>query len=209
MEKVKNTSKKGKYILIGLGVVALAGGAAYLLMQNARTKQSSFLTDDLVQPSSIETTSPPARTTSSSSSSSSSKGGFPLKKGSRGDLVKNIQQTLIARFGKDVLPKYGADGHWGSEMDAALKKRGLPTTITANLFQQILASGAMQMSGLDEIEQLKTVKRAKVWNGMGKRMTIPAHTIIGEFVDAKDDITQFRTMDNQLLFIQTNSISYV
>lgn len=55
--------------------------------------------------------------------------GFPLKKGSKGTLVKDLQQALIAKYGASILPKYGADGDFGSETITALKKKGLPTSL--------------------------------------------------------------------------------
>lgn len=60
--------------------------------------------------------------------------GFPLKKGSKGANVKLFQQSLIAKYGKSIMPKYGADGDFGSEMVAALKKVGLPETIDETTF---------------------------------------------------------------------------
>ena len=42
---------------------------------------------------------------------------FPLKKGSKGALVKNLQLAL----GVDKLPKFGADGDFGTETLNALK----------------------------------------------------------------------------------------
>lgn len=59
---------------------------------------------------------------------------FPLKKGSRGNNVRLLQEALIAKYGKSILPKYGADGDFGSETVNALKKAGLPTTITESTF---------------------------------------------------------------------------
>jgi len=44
--------------------------------------------------------------------------GFPLKLGSKGALVTELQQ----RLGKSNLPKYGIDGDFGSETLAALRK---------------------------------------------------------------------------------------
>lgn len=45
--------------------------------------------------------------------------GFPLKKGSKGVLVTNLQ-TLILKINDKLLPKFGADGDFGSETEAAL-----------------------------------------------------------------------------------------
>ncbi|HEX7904887.1 MAG TPA: hypothetical protein VF487_13505 [Chitinophagaceae bacterium] len=74
------------------------------------------------------TTNPAIASTSSSSSS------FPLKKGSKGEYVRLLQQTLIAKYGKTILPRYGADGDFGSETAAALKKIGLPEQISESMF---------------------------------------------------------------------------
>ena len=62
---------------------------------------------------------------------------FPLKKGSKGESVKRLQEALITKYGKGVLPKYGADGDFGSETVSALTKLGLPTTITESTLNVI------------------------------------------------------------------------
>jgi hypothetical protein len=46
---------------------------------------------------------------------------FPLKKGSKGAKVKELQ-NLILQFDKKALPKFGADSDFGSETEAALVK---------------------------------------------------------------------------------------
>lgn len=60
--------------------------------------------------------------------------GFPLKRGSRGENVRAFQQALIDSYGKKILPRFGADGQFGSEMAAALKKLKLPATIDQTTF---------------------------------------------------------------------------
>lgn len=47
--------------------------------------------------------------------------GYPLKKGSKGKLVASVQQWLL-KIDKNALPKYGADGDFGSETEAAVLK---------------------------------------------------------------------------------------
>ncbi len=59
---------------------------------------------------------------------------FPLKKGSKGENVRLLQEALISKYGKSILPKYGADGDFGTETVNALKKAGLPATITESTF---------------------------------------------------------------------------
>jgi hypothetical protein len=64
---------------------------------------------------------------------------FPLKKGSKGALVKTLQQALIARYGKSTLPRFGADGDFGSETINALKKLGYAASIDESTFNVITA----------------------------------------------------------------------
>jgi hypothetical protein len=72
---------------------------------------------------------------------------FPLKKGSKGETVKKLQQALITKYGKQILPKYGADGDFGSETTNALTKLGLPTTITESTFNVIVQGVASANPG--------------------------------------------------------------
>lgn len=67
---------------------------------------------------------------------------FPLLKGSKGENVKRLQEALITKYGKQVLPKYGADGDFGSEVVAALKKLGLPSSITESTLN-VIAQGTV------------------------------------------------------------------
>lgn len=73
---------------------------------------------------------------------------FPLKKGSKGDKVRQLQQALIAQHGASILPKYGADGDFGSEMANALKKLNYPTKVTESLFNVITSSKGANTNSL-------------------------------------------------------------
>lgn len=64
--------------------------------------------------------------------------GFPLKRGSKGDKVKALQEALIEKFGKTIMPHYGADGFFGAEMIAALKKLKLPATINETTYNVLV-----------------------------------------------------------------------
>lgn len=66
---------------------------------------------------------------------------FPLKKGSKGGNVEAFQQALINTYGKDILPRYGADGQFGTEMAAALKKLKLPARVDLTTFNIIVKGG--------------------------------------------------------------------
>ena len=76
--------------------------------------------------------------------------GFPLKKGSKGGLVKKLQQMLQARFGASILPKFGADASFGTEVETALKKNGLPIVIDQTTFniQEGLVNDLMEKNGI-------------------------------------------------------------
>ncbi|MFI5195706.1 MAG: peptidoglycan-binding protein [Chitinophagales bacterium] len=67
--------------------------------------------------------------------------GFPLKKGSKGDKVKQLQEALIEKYGASILPKFGADGDFGSETAKALSKAGMPATISESAFNVIVGGG--------------------------------------------------------------------
>lgn len=67
---------------------------------------------------------------------------FPLKKGSKGPAVKSMQQALISKYGKSILPKYGADGDFGTETANALKKAGLPAAIDESTYNVLLQGGS-------------------------------------------------------------------
>lgn len=63
--------------------------------------------------------SPSSSGTSGGASSNSSNDFFPLKKGSKGENVKDLQE-LILKINNKLLPRYGADGDFGSETEAAV-----------------------------------------------------------------------------------------
>lgn len=215
MEKKKEKKGKLKYLLIGLGVVGIAAGTAYYFYNKNKQGSSSSLTDfistDEQQTASITipTTNNP---TKSNRTVKTASGAFPIKKGSKGKLVKAIQLALIKKHGKGALPKWGADGQWGRETTDALIANGYPTEIDRNTFVKFIGHGvaeALSISGLQGDDQLKTIRSSRIWNVAGQKLPIPKDTIIGDFVDAQNGVTTFQTIDNRTLFILTKDISYV
>lgn len=57
--------------------------------------------------------------------------GYPLKKGSSGRLVSSVQQWIL-KIEPSLLPKFGADGKFGAETEAALEKLIGKKTIDSN-----------------------------------------------------------------------------
>lgn len=53
---------------------------------------------------------------------------FPLKRGSKGSKVKELQNALLKK-NASILPKYGADGDFGSETESAVKTITGKTTV--------------------------------------------------------------------------------
>jgi hypothetical protein len=92
-----------KYIkFAALGAIAIGG---YLVIRNLLGKSSSATT---------VSTAPTLPTQITAQD-------FPIKKGSKGDKVKEIQQILVG-IDANALPKYGVDGDFGSETELALFK---------------------------------------------------------------------------------------
>jgi len=92
-----------KYIkFAALGAIAIGG---YLVIRNLLGKSSS---------ATAVSTAPTLPTQITSQD-------FPIKKGSKGDKVKEIQQILVG-IDANALPKYGIDGDFGSETESALFK---------------------------------------------------------------------------------------
>lgn len=87
---------------------------------------------------------------------------FPLKKGSKGENVRRLQDAIITKYGKQTLPKYGADGDFGSEMVTALKKLGLPSIISESTLNVIAQGTVVNSSTLGK--DLYNAASAKDYN---------------------------------------------
>lgn len=95
----KNTNK------IIAGVIAIVG--VYYIVRYYKGKKDSPIP-------SPEPTPEPTPTPSA-------KDNFPLKKGSKGARVSQVQSILL-KIDKSLLPKFGADGDFGTETEAAVVK---------------------------------------------------------------------------------------
>lgn len=58
--------------------------------------------------------------------------GFPIKKGSKGAIVRELQQYLL-RIDNKSLPRFGVDGSFGNETEGALKKITGKTSVDTQL----------------------------------------------------------------------------
>lgn len=137
--------QKTKYLLLGVGVIALGTGG-YFLYKHLTKKGTQSAIDDFkeaVEENNLPTPNPtpskpkipigfkPKPATSS----------FPLVMKSKGSLVKAVQTALMKKY-PDVLPKYKNDGYYGNELKDALVSKGIPTEIDKELYDKILAGKA-------------------------------------------------------------------
>lgn len=151
-----NKKQQKKKIIIASLAVGAAGILGYFGWQYLKKKKEAKNGGDLDEVIKTTNTTTPAyqsdsvytkpQTSSSPKSTYSipkpatDKNSFPLKKGSKGNNVQLLQEALIAKYGKSILPKYGADGDFGAETVNALKKAGLPAAINESTFN-VLTQG--------------------------------------------------------------------
>lgn len=154
LEQQTQPSGKGKKILlIGLSLAATGtlGYFGYQWYQKRKQKQTGDETPDL------DLTPPEKNSFSLPAVPAKRNDDFPLKKGSKGARVKQLQDALIEKHGKETLPKYGADADFGSEMVAALSKLNYPSSIDENTFNVIVQQG-----GLDDDQAAKELYNAAI-----------------------------------------------
>lgn len=159
-EQIKKPNKRFKRILIGLGVTSAAVGG--YLGWNYFKKNKQVLNDSGDDSPTGYSPSYTPPTSSGGSYTSPKKeernDDFPLKKGSKGEKVKAYQEYLIKKHGKSILPKYGADGDFGSEMVAALEKLKLPTEISQTAFNLATKGAAPNTENLAKSIYESTMK---------------------------------------------------
>lgn len=302
--------KRTKYILLGLSIIAVGTGG-YFLYKHLKEKNELKSTDDFRQTILDDAIPEISKSTPKAIPSGSKKmisSGFPLKKGSKGNLVKELQLALIQKYGKSILPKFGADSYFGNEVVDALKAKGYNTVVDAKEFAKIVGDekrnekakvtqnssqysndSAISISkylhkaiannnifyALDALRKIKnktqyalvnevfkrtkinlvtttivtallnrfntpdykkklnqqfyriglkfngtiwtlsgvknilfTIENTNIWDESGKAYLVPKSTLLGEYLDAKDNYTKFLTQDNQIFFVTTKSIAY-
>lgn len=131
--KAKKSSSKRKSMiknaLIALGLLGLGTGA-FMLLKPKKNSDTARLN---------EFDSSTSDTSFSPSPSGNGGSTFPLREGSRSEAVRQLQNALIRKYGKSILPRFGADGWMGKETIAALKSKGLKTNIDAVEFKKLIA----------------------------------------------------------------------
>lgn len=166
------TGSKIVFTTLSLGALGILGYLGWQYIKSKKQRRASNLDDRMLQnsggdgnisfPSDISLDPLPTAATPNMSTginipplNTTSGGGtkiinspddFPLKKGSKGDNVKQLQLAIIGKYGKAILPKYGADGDFGTETVNALKKLKMPETISETYYN-VLTQGMVNNTG--------------------------------------------------------------
>jgi hypothetical protein len=221
--KTKNKSKaksgkkqQKKKIIVATVAVGAAGILGYFGWQYLKKRKEGKKTGDIDSVlKTINKTSdyevspvynPPKPKATINSSTSTPKttidvSGFPLKKGSKGNNVHLLQEALIAKYGKSILPKYGPDGDFGTETANALKKAGLPVTINESTFNVLTQAAKVDGFSLGKDLYSATVAKnySKVLSLLKKMQSVEDYTSANE-VFKKNRINGVRqTIVNGLL----------
>lgn len=149
-KKEDKNPKKSKFILLGItaGVLAL-GGLGYWYFVGRKGVETDNSDEDVIKQLSEEKETPKAKpkvinspktqAPKPSANSSPPVVDFLLKKGSKGEPVKKLQEALIKKYGKQILPKFGADSDFGTETETALVSKGYPIKIDLATFNSIVS----------------------------------------------------------------------
>lgn len=210
-------AKKGsgkKWLLLGLSVAA-TGALSYFGFQYWKKHKQGDEEGNNDMPDTKDenqSTYVPPKTKPKTHTAATNKDAFPLSKGSKGANVKALQEALIVKYGKAILPKYGADSDFGSEMVTALKKVGLPESVNETTFNLLvkgsspdhatvakdLYAAAMSKDFNKAISLLKTLRNADDYKAVSDtfvnyrigsvRQTL-VNGMLNSFTDAKQKDT--------------------
>ena len=129
-----------KILLWGLGVVAVGTGG-YFLYKHLKDKKDEKSADEFKEQISEGKVDVPS-TSSSASPAPSPKpyhkpvvyNQFPLKYGSKGTLVRDIQNVLNKKYGA----KIDVDGDWKGQTENTLVAKGFPTVIDSQTYAKLM-----------------------------------------------------------------------
>jgi hypothetical protein len=213
--------QKKKYFLYALGI-GVVGGGVYFASKYFQDKASQD------QPQ-IENNNNIYLTQGNSGSSASARNdNFPLKKGSKGQRVTQLQQAIAKKIGLDKMNFYGGiDGDFGSKTQQALITAGFPTVIDEAAFSKIISgtgtsaisrvasagatklqSGAESMSGIRIYKDLVTIAKTYVLDQAGNKIIVNKNTILGEEISKGNGMTLFKSIDNSINSVPTRDITY-
>lgn len=185
-----------RILIFALGVGAL-GGAIYYTIQDLRNRRKA-------EGGHVPEASKSSSTVYNVFNSGSQGDSFPLKRGSRGARVRQLQQALANILGLDVMNQNGGiDGIFGKGTENALRLANYPKSISEDLFKQIVdniptivfnpqdlaqrlySNASLQnLSGvLEVLKQIKNVSEYSSVNEAYKKQSLVSRTIVTHLLD--------------------------
>lgn len=127
---------KTKKIMIIVAVILVIGGVGFYFWKRKKGESGSgdpfkALVD--VNSNSDSTTTQPSKEQLLAELQNDNS--FPLKMGSRGKRVEQLQRWLIADKGA-TLPSYGVDGIWGTETEAVVREKLGKDNVSKDYFEK-------------------------------------------------------------------------
>jgi hypothetical protein len=136
-EAAAKKSRAKKVVLFGLGTLAL-GTLAFFGFKHFKNKNNDETEqiDDMDSKTPVQT--PTYNKPRTGLPSPGIGDAFPLRIGSKGDKVRSLQQALIRTYGTSILARFGADGHFGTELQTALRSKGYGVPLQEAEFKKIV-----------------------------------------------------------------------
>ncbi|MBT1688881.1 hypothetical protein [Dawidia soli] len=139
-----------RVFVAALAVIAV-GGAGYLLYSRLRRNPTLLRSDNDSSPIIINNNMPASTSIAKASTSTNRNDAFPLKRGSRGARVTQLQQAIANKIGVSVMNANGGiDGQFGQGTANALKIAGYGEVIDETTFKMIVAASALSVSSIGE-----------------------------------------------------------
>jgi hypothetical protein len=207
-------SMDGKKIFLYTLGVGVLGGIGFLTYEHFKNKKEAQDSVENSQGSNVITTSKPVQGNDN----------FPLKFGSKGQRVVQLQEKLEKILGADRLKELTPiDGIWGSGTEKALKLAGLPTIIYKDSFDKIISGGSIAsgmqsaikmltpsfMSGITQIKDIITLVPTFVVDGMGNRIPVKKNVILGAEIMVSNGMTKFKGIEGSVGSAPTRDVRYV
>lgn len=183
--KTKSKSNTKKYLLWGLGAVAIGTGGYFLFkyLQEKKDTKSTEEFKDQVNEGAVEVPSSGSGSAAASTKKPTHKpvvyNQFPLKYGSKGTLVRDIQLLLNKKYGS----KIDVDGDWRGQTENALIAKGLPTVIDSQTYAKLITGGAKTGSGQTKPDKKQAGKEEKTSKSVAQSISKQLHQAI-----EKDDV---------------------
>ncbi|MEP7374728.1 MAG: peptidoglycan-binding domain-containing protein [Chitinophagaceae bacterium] len=146
-KKPRTKKQKKKTLILTVFAVGAAGVLGYFGWQYWNKKKSGTQVKDndpeekftLVSETGIKSNSPAddifkPKTTAAAKKTKANDNVFPLKKGSRGDSVSQLQEALNTKYKASLK----VDGIFGSRTEDALRKAGRPATVSESEFNVLV-----------------------------------------------------------------------